>query len=62
MVRKTKLELSTEQKMALFLVLWDSQVNGRPANGAAKLLATQFDVHITMISRIWRATKSKIDV
>jgi hypothetical protein len=36
MVRKTKLELSTEQRMALFLVLWGSQVNGQPANGAAK--------------------------
>jgi hypothetical protein len=61
MVCKTKFELLTDQRMALFLVLWGSQVNERPAHGAAKGLAAQFDINVTTINRIWRATKSKID-
>jgi hypothetical protein len=61
MVRKTKLELSTEQRMALFSVLWENQVNGRPVCGAANRLAIQFNVDISSINRFWRATKSKID-
>jgi hypothetical protein len=61
MVRKTKFELLTERRMALFSVLWENQVNGRPGPGAAKQLVIQFDVDVTTINRLWRATKSKID-
>jgi hypothetical protein len=61
MVRKTKLELSTERRRALFSVLWENQVNGRPGPGAAKRLAIQFEVDFTTINRLLRATKSKID-
>jgi hypothetical protein len=50
MVSKTNLELSTEQRMALFSVLWESQVNRRPAQGAAKRLATEFDVDVRGLS------------
>jgi hypothetical protein len=47
--------------MALFSVLWENQVNGRPGPGAAKRLAIQFNVDVTTINRLWRATKLKID-
>ena len=61
MVRKTKEELPTAQRMAVFLLLWQSQVNGRPANGSVQRLAIQFDVDKSTITRLWRATKIKLD-
>jgi hypothetical protein len=47
--------------MAAFLVLWDTQVDGRPVRGSAHWLATQFDVDRRTIDRLWRATKNKLD-
>jgi hypothetical protein len=57
MVQRTKLELSKEQRMGVFLMLWDSKENNRPACGAATRLAIQFDVDRSTIDRLWRTTK-----
>jgi hypothetical protein len=34
---------------------------GGPASGAAQRLAIQFDVDVSTINQLWRATKNKID-
>jgi hypothetical protein len=61
MVQKTKLEMSTDHKMGAFLMLWESQIDGRPACGAVRRLAIHFDVDVSTISRLWHRTKNKID-
>jgi hypothetical protein len=61
MVRKTKLEMSTDHRMGAFLMLWESQIDGRPTRGAVRRLAIQFDVDVSTINRLWRGTKNKID-
>jgi hypothetical protein len=61
MVQKTKLEMSTDHRMGAFLMLWESQIDGRPACGAAGRLAIQFDVDVLTINRLWCGTKNEID-
>jgi hypothetical protein len=47
MVQKTKLEMSMDHRMGAFLMLWESQIDGRPACGAVRRLAIHFDVDKT---------------
>jgi hypothetical protein len=61
MVQKTKLEMSTDHRMGAFLMLWESQIDGRPTHGAVRRLAIQFDIDVSTINRLWRGAKNKID-
>jgi hypothetical protein len=61
MVRKTKLEMSTDHRMGVFLMLWESQIDGRPARGAVRWLAIQFNIDVSTTNRLWRGTKNKIN-
>jgi hypothetical protein len=61
MVQRTKLELSKEQRLGVFLMLWDTKDTNRPARGAVKRLAIHSDVDRSTIDRLWRATKIKLD-
>jgi hypothetical protein len=43
--------------MGAFLMLWESQIEGRCARGAARQLAIQFDIDVSTINRLWHAAK-----
>jgi hypothetical protein len=47
--------------MGAFLMQWEGKIDGRPARGAARWLAIQFDVDVLTINRLGRGTKNKID-
>ena len=53
-------ELSAEQRMASFHVLWHAQKDGRPVRADAERLAIQFALHKTTINRLWREMKIKL--
>jgi hypothetical protein len=54
MVQNTKLEMSTDHRMGEFLMLWESQIDGRPVHGASRL-AIQFYIDISMINHNYGA-------
>ena len=54
-------ELSTNNRQSAFLILWSQQENGVLGHGLIKEVADFFSVHKSTISRLWRATKNKID-
>ena len=60
MVGKKMHELSAEQRMASFHVLWHAQKDGRPVRADAERLAIQFALHKTTINRLWREMKIKL--
>jgi hypothetical protein len=61
MVRKKKLELSSNNRQSAFLVLWNKLEDGRLPHGALREVAEFFSVDRATISRLWRAVKNKID-
>jgi hypothetical protein len=61
MVRKTKLEMSANNRQSAFLILWNKQENGRLPPGSAREVAEFFGVDRSTISYLWRQLKNKID-
>ena len=61
MVRKKKVELSSNNRQSAFLILWNKLEDGRLPHGALGEVAEFFSVDRTTISRLWRAVKNKID-
>jgi hypothetical protein len=61
MVRKEKLELSTNNRQSAFLILWSKQENGSLPWGSAREVADFFSVDRSTISKLWHQIKRKID-
>ncbi len=61
MVRKKKLEMSTNNRQSAFLILWSKQENGILPPGSAREVAEFFGVDRSTISYLWRELKRKID-
>ena len=61
MVRKKKLEMSTNNRQSAFLILWSKQENGILPPGSAREVAEFFGVDRLTISYLWRELKRKID-
>ena len=58
--RKKRKEMSTDERMCCFTMMFSDSKDGRPKRGSIGELAHFFDVERSTISRLWRTIHSKL--